>query len=424
MNKSFPYLLLLVVIAATVLIDFYVFQGIKVMTRRIASSRKRKAIHIAFWVFNLGLIAAVTIGFSAFDRNHAPSMLLMRLLGFYFAMLIPKIIFCLVLLSEDLIRILRALFAFLFARFSTAEHTKDSPHFPGRRKFVSQLALGIASIPFLAIIHGMTKGKYKYTLHRETLYFPDLPEAFDGFTITQISDIHSGSFDDREGVRKGIEMAKAQKSDLFVFTGDLVNNFSPEMEPWLNDFKELRAPFGQYSILGNHDYGDYSHWNSEASKAENHELIKNHHKTLGYNLMLNTNTTIEKGGQKIALIGVENWGLGFKQKGDLKKALDGVDEKMFKILLSHDPSHWDAEVKQSEKHIHLTLSGHTHGMQFGVEIPGFKWSPIQMRYPKWAGLYQESGKYLYVNRGFGFIGFPGRVGIWPEVTVITLRRTA
>jgi predicted MPP superfamily phosphohydrolase len=422
--KTFPLTAMLLILALVLLIDWYVYQAIKALTSNVKSQRRRKIIRVSYWIFNIALLATLIISFGAMDRSKAPSIGLMRLLGFFFTILIPKIIFCILLLAEDAYRLLKGIFTYLYHRFFPPINPEGVIYFPARRKFVSQLALGIASIPFAGILHGLFIGKYKYTVHRETISFPDLPEAFDGFTITQVSDIHSGSFDSKEGVQKGIDMVNANPSDLFVFTGDLVNNFEYEILPWIDVFKTFKAPHGQYSILGNHDYGDYSHWPSDEKKKENHDKLIAHHQTLGYTLLRNEHTYIEKDGQRIALIGVENWGLGFKQEGDLPKALQGVDDKDFKILLSHDPSHWDAEVKKTSKHIHLTLAGHTHGMQFGVEIPGFKWSPIQMRYPKWAGLYEEKGKYLYVNRGFGFIGFPGRVGIWPEVTVITLKRSA
>jgi predicted MPP superfamily phosphohydrolase len=269
----------------------------------------------------------------------------------------------------------------------------------------------------------MFKGKYNYKVHRTTLYFDDLPDAFDGFTITQLSDIHSGSFDNTEAMQRGIDLANAQKSDLFVFTGDLVNNAAWEIEPYIPNFSQLKAPYGQFSILGNHDYGDYIKWDSEAEKAANLDKLKEHHKALGYRLMLNENVEIEKSGQKIALIGVENWGKGFIQIGDLDKALKGVDKNAFKILLSHDPTHWEEKVRYNPTTIHLTLSGHTHGAQFGVEVAGFRWSPVQYRYLDWAGLVNEKNRYLYVNRGFGFLAFSGRLGIWPEVTVITLKKT-
>jgi predicted MPP superfamily phosphohydrolase len=249
-----------------------------------------------------------------------------------------------------------------------------------------------------------------------------LPAAFDGFTITQLSDIHSGSFDDVAAMQKGIDLAIAQKSDLFVFTGDLVNNAASEIEPYLNRFGSIKAPYGQFSILGNHDYGDYIEWKSPEAKAANLETLKQHHKTLGYRLLLNENVTIEKGGQKISLIGVQNWGRGFIQMGDLNKALRDVPKDAFKVLLSHDPTHWEDHVRYNSANIHLTLSGHTHGAQFGVEIPGFKWSPVKYKYLDWAGLANHNERYLYVNRGFGFLAFSGRLGIWPEVTVIELKK--
>jgi len=280
----------------------------------------------------------------------------------------------------------------------------------------------VAAFSFAGLLYGMFKGKYDYKVHRQTLYFTDLPEAFDGFTITQISDIHSGSFDNRAAVQRGIDLAKAQKSDLFVFTGDLVNNAAWEIEPYINNFSQLKAPYGQFSILGNHDYGDYIEWASEAEKAANLDKLKEHHKTLGYRLLLDENVEIEKDGQKVSLIGVQNWGRGFIQIGDLKKALQGVDKDAFKILLSHDPTHWEEQVRFNLTTVHVTLSGHTHGAQFGVEAAGFRWSPVQYRYLDWAGLVNEKNRYLYVNRGFGFLAFSGRLGIWPEITVITLKK--
>jgi hypothetical protein len=267
----------------------------------------------------------------------------------------------------------------------------------------------------------MVKGKYKYQVRRVTIAFKYLPEAFHNFTITQVSDIHSGSFDDAHEVSRGVELANSQNSDIFFFTGDLVNNIADEMKPWMDTFSKFHAPYGKFSILGNHDYGDYMQWESKEAKIKNLERLKEIHKEIGFKLLLNEIAIIEKDGQQIALIGVENWGKrGFTKYGNLNKALNGVDDNSFKILLSHDPSHWDAEVINHEKHIHLTLAGHTHGMQFGVEVPGFKWSPVQYIYPEWAGLYEKNDKYIYVNRGFGFIGYPGRVGIYPEITVIKL----
>ena len=267
----------------------------------------------------------------------------------------------------------------------------------------------------------MVKGKYKYTVHRHTLYFDDLPKEFDGFTITQISDIHAGSFDDSDAVQRGIDLINKQKSDLFVFTGDLVNNEAKEIEPWINHFKQIEAAEGKYSILGNHDYGDYIRWNSIVDKVDNLTQLKAYHNEIGFHLLLDEQVSITRNGKSIKLMGVENWGVGFGKRGNLNKALNGTPIQDFKILLSHDPSHWNAEVKNHDSKIHLTLSGHTHGMQFGIEKFGIKWSPVKYRYAHWAGLLEENSRYLYVNRGFGFLGFSGRVGIWPEITVLELR---
>jgi predicted MPP superfamily phosphohydrolase len=296
------------------------------------------------------------------------------------------------------------------------------PFFPARRKFISEAAILVAAVPFTGFFYAMLKGKYDFKLHKQTVYFDDLPDAFDGFTITQVSDIHSGSFDNTDAVQRGIDMAKAQKSDLFVFTGDLVNNAAWEIEPYIERFSQLKAPYGQYSILGNHDYGDYIKWDSEAEKTANLEHLKEQHQKLGYRLLLDENVLIEKGGQKISLIGVQNWGRGFIQIGDLDKAMKGVDKDAFKILLSHDPTHWEEKVRYDPTKIHLTLAGHTHGAQFGVEAAGLRWSPVQYRYFDWAGSAEQNGRQLYVNRGFGFLAFSGRLGIWPEVTVITLKK--
>ena len=295
---------------------------------------------------------------------------------------------------------------------------------PSRRKFISQIALGLAAVPFASLLYGMYRGKYRFRVLNYTLNFEDLPEAFDGYKITQISDIHSGSFDNREKIEYGVNLINEQQSDAIFFTGDMVNNKSSEMKPWKDLFGSLSAKDGVFSVLGNHDYGDYVNWPSDEAKAQNLQDLISLQKEMGYDVLLNESRFIEKNGQRIALVGVENWGAGgFKKAGDLKKASQQVDEKDFKILLSHDPSHWENEVIKDKYHYHLTLSGHTHGMQFGIEIPGWiKWSPVKWRYKYWAGIYQELGQYINVNRGFGYLGYPGRVGIWPEITVIELKK--
>jgi predicted MPP superfamily phosphohydrolase len=265
---------------------------------------------------------------------------------------------------------------------------------------------------------------YNYKVIKQRVFFPDLPDAFDGFTITQISDIHSGSFDNPEKINYAIDLVNEQNSDMILFTGDIVNTDAEEMHPWIDTFKRIKKhEYGKYSVLGNHDYGEYVTWPSEAAKEENFQAIKDLYGQIDFKLMLNEHTFIEKGTDKIALVGVENWGHNFKKLGDINLASANLTKEDFKILMSHDPSHWEYEVKNHEKNFHLTLSGHTHGFQFGIEIPGIiKWSPIQYIYKQWAGLYENVGRYIYVNRGFGFHAYSGRVGIMPEITVIELKK--
>ncbi len=338
--------------------------------------------------------------------------------------ILPKLIILAFLFGEDVFR-------FFAGIFQSLGENRQGDFLPDRRKFISQTALLLSTIPFLGILHGVLIGKYRYRVVSHTLEFDDLPEEFDGFTITQISDIHSGSFDNKKKLEYGIDLINQQESDVILFTGDLVNNQSREMEPWIETFKKLKAPMGKYSILGNHDYGDYIAWPSQEAKAANMQRLFQIQEELGFKLLRNESVQLQKPAlsgvegavASIDLIGVENWGKGFAQHGDLPKAAANLSDQSFKILMSHDPSHFDEEVKSFSQFIHLTLSGHTHGMQFGIEIPGWiKWSPVSLRYPKWAGLYEELGRYLHVNRGFGFLAFPGRVGIWPEITVLKLKR--
>ncbi len=407
----------LVIAAISLLLDWYVFSGLKTLTANWASTRLRQLVPWGFWVISVGVTVVFVAGTGSFRVARGMTPFHEYMLSFFLIIFLTKLFFVIVLSLGDLGR-------FLYGIGNSVVNTRKpgQPFFPGRRKFISELAVLIAAFPFTSLIYGMIRGKYDYRLHRQTIYFDDLPDAFDGFTITQISDIHSGSFDNTAAVQRGINLAKAQKSDLFVFTGDLVNNAAWEIEPYMGHFNQLRAPYGQFSVLGNHDYGDYVQWNSDAEKAANLETLKLHHKELGYRLLLDENVAIEKDGQKIALIGVQNWGRGFIQIGDLDKALKGVDKDAFKILLSHDPTHWEDKVRFNTTQIHLTLAGHTHGAQFGIEAAGLRWSPVQYRYPVWAGLGHHNNRYIYVNRGFGFLAYSGRLGIWPEITVITLKK--
>jgi predicted MPP superfamily phosphohydrolase len=412
-----PINIILILLAIDLATDFYVFAGIKTLVKKIRSKRLRQFGQWGFPAVSLIVTALLLINIGSLRTARGMIPYYEWVLSLFLALIITKLFFCIILLLGDLGR-----GAVGVVNKVNPRHT--GPAIPSRRRFISQTAAVFGAIPLTAFLYGMLKGKYDYRVHRQTLYFDDLPPAFDGFTITQLSDIHSGSFDSTTGVQKGIDLARAQKSDLFVFTGDLVNNAAWEVEPWLERFATIKAPYGQFSILGNHDYGDYIEWNSESEKAENLETLKAHHKTLDYRLLMDEHVSVEKEGQKITLIGVQNWGRGFIQKGDLDKALENADPNDFKILLSHDPTHWEERVRYHPTRIHLTLAGHTHGAQFGVETDKWRWSPVQYRYLDWAGLAEENGRYLYVNRGFGFLAFSGRLGIWPEVTVITLKRKA
>jgi len=409
----------LIIAAISLLFDWYVFNGLKTFTAGWASARMRRLVPWGYLVISVGVTAMLLIGLGSFSTAKGMTPFHEWVLSLFLTLFFTKLVFVLILFLGDIGRFFYGIINNIFK----PKGKVIEPFFPARRKFISEAALLVAAIPFAGFFYAMLKGKYDFKLHKQTLYFDDLPDAFDGFTITQISDIHSGSFDNTEAVQRGIDLAKAQKSDLFVFTGDLVNNAAWEIEPYIDRFAQLKAPYGQFSILGNHDYGDYIQWNSEEEKAANLEKLKQQHKKLGYHLLLDENVEIEKNGQKISLIGVQNWGRSFIKKGDLDKALKGVDKDAFKILLSHDPTHWEEKVRFNPTTIHLTLAGHTHGAQFGVEIPGFKWSPVKYVYLDWAGLANEKNRYLYVNRGFGFLAFSGRLGIWPEITVITLKKS-
>jgi predicted MPP superfamily phosphohydrolase len=402
-------------ISIWLLVDLYVFQAMKT----VFTGPKAVYVNYAYWLFDIVLMAIIFYVGASGKFAGGPPKGGSYVMGLAILSLAPKIIVTPFLLIEDIVRLIQG----GYVGIQKMRHAvgSDDLHMWGRRKFVSQIALGLAAIPLVGTAWGMIKGKYDYRVHKVKIAFKDLPDAFHGFKITQLSDIHSGSLDDVAAVRRGIELANAQKSDMIVFTGDLVNNVATEMDPWIEHFSQLDAPHGKFSILGNHDYGDYVQWPSEEAKAKNLQDLKEVHGKIGFRLLLNESLHLEKDGEKIALIGVENWGKrGFVKHGDLDKAIAPIEDSTFKVLLSHDPSHWEAVTIPHPKKVHLTLAGHTHGMQFGIEIPGIKWSPVKYIYPQWAGLYPKNDQHIYVNRGFGFLGFPGRVGILPEITVIEL----
>ncbi len=389
-------------------IDFYAFQALKTLI-------KSNWIHYLYF-----LISALVLGNFIYQLIHMNglSINVNIAIGLFLTLYLPKIAMMLFMFGEDIIRLPIAAYSFF-----TENDGSQTNYFPTRRKFISQVALGIAAIPFVSLLYGMYIGKYNFKVLKYTLYFEDLPEAFNGYKITQISDIHSGSFDNKEKIEYAVDLVNEQQGDVIFFTGDLVNNKAEEMIPWMDTFSRLKAKDGIFSILGNHDYGDYVRWESEEAKKQNLIDLAKVHREIGFDLLMNESRFLEKDGQRIAIVGVENWGRGFKQKGDLAKAASNIDANDFKILMSHDPTHWEQQVIEDDYHYHLTLSGHTHGMQFGIEIPGWiKWSPVKWRYKYWAGIYKEKGQYINVNRGLGFIAYPGRVGIWPEITVIELKK--
>ena len=401
----------LITLLLLVFFQWYSYQALKTAI----SNRWILYGYVFFTVIILGNLLFYTL---ILERNTTNEPRLMYAIGFFLSLLIFQLLVSVILLAEDVFRIPQALYSFL------KRVPEQTQFIPSRRKIISQIALGLASIPFASLLYGMYRGKYNYKVLSYNLEFEDLPDAFDGFKITQISDIHSGSFDNQTKVQYGVDLVNQQKSDLVLFTGDLVNNRADEIKPWIKIFNKIKAEFGVFSILGNHDYGDYMRWESPAAKRKNMEDLYDAHNEMGWDLLLNESRYIEKDGERLAIIGVENWGSGFKKAGDLNKALNKVSEKDFKILLTHDPSHWEAQVIPHPFKIHLTLCGHTHGMQFGIEIPGIiKWSPAKWRYKQWAGVYGENKQYLNVNRGFGYLAYPGRVGMWPEVSVITLSKS-
>lgn len=403
---------ILFLVAVLLIIELYAFQTFRTLI-------KSKWILMAYAMVSLGIIVFIGFQFSKFDRSIGQTKTTLFTLGLLLLVLIPKLVLTAIMLIEDVFRVGSGAITYFMG------DNNNGSFLPERRRFISQLALGLAAIPFASLIYGITKGRYNYKVIKQNIFFPDLPEAFDGFTITQISDVHSGSFDNPEKINYAIDLINQQESDMILFTGDIVNSLATEMHPWVSTFKRIKThDFGKYSVLGNHDYGEYLDWKgNETAKAKNFSDIKQLYDDIGFKLLLNEHTRIKKDNQEIVLVGVENWGLKFKQAGDLKKASEGLTKEDFKIVMSHDPSHWDAEVNKDDKHFQLTLSGHTHGLQFGIEIPGWlKWSPAQYVYQQWAGLYETAGRYIYVNRGFGYHAYPGRVGIMPEITVIQLKK--
>lgn len=418
--------------------DLYAYQTVRTLTRE-TKPVVQKVVRIGFFVVSISLYTLFFLSFTAYFSQSSRVVLVM-IRGLFFALLMAKILMIIPLILEDVYRIIRKIGSFFVAEKPTTEEGSKG-FLVSRKRFIAQVSAGIGGLTFAGLGYGIAKGAHHYKLHRQDIALDNLPPSFKGLRVGHLSDIHSGSFWDRRAVRRGVEKLMTEKPDVIFFTGDLVNNLADEMdEELVLIFSTVKAPMGVFSIFGNHDYGDYVNWadkrndqfgGTKSDKSHmsplqlaNLEKLKQVHKKLGWDLLLNENRTLQIGDDRVAVIGIENYGARgrFPKYGDLAKAYKGTEEIPVKILLSHDPSHWDAQVdgKEQYKDIGLTLAGHTHGFQFGIESAWLKWSPAKYMYKHWAGLYTSGKQHLYVNRGFGYLGYPGRLGIRPEIGILTL----
>ena len=398
-------------------IDYYVFQAIVTVSKDM-SPLWRNILRYGYWVPTVLSLLALLMWAVADPYKYGATLRSLMVTGLA-AIYISKLFAVLVLFIDDISRGVK----WITNYFSKGASGESLGNTIPRSEFLSKTALIAASIPFGAMAYGVISGAHDYRIKRVTVKLPNLPKSFDGITIGQLSDIHSGSFFNKTAVKGGVEMMLKEKPDLIFFTGDLVNNETAEVKGYIEIFNKLKAPLGVYSVTGNHDYGDYYHWDSLQAKQKNFKELVQAHKLMNYDILMNEHRFIEQGGEKIAIIGIENWGAGrFSKYGKLDQAYAGTEEAAVKLLLSHDPSHWDAQVRTYYPDIDVAFAGHTHGFQFGIEIGGIKWSPSQYAYKQWAGLYQEGTQHLYVNRGFGYLGYPGRVGMPPELTIMELKR--
>jgi len=410
------------VLIILILIDLYVFKGLKALVGR-KKPQCKKIFRLAYWIFSLLLIAAFVFFYLHYEADPENSTRYRHLLTFN-AVLIAQLVFKVVYLVFELIRDFLRLLKWLISKKKRPVYQEVHPDQAiDRKEFLRKAGIMTAALPFLGVIQGIGWGRFNFKLHHKKLYLNNLPKEFNGLRIVQLSDAHLGGFaGQQERLYEVTEMIQELNPDLVVFTGDMVNNFASEMNGWTRVFADMPAKIGKFSILGNHDYGDYSEWPSKDAKTQNLQQIIRNQQKMGYQVLQNENVRIFRDGASIFLAGMEHWGNPpFPQYGDLNKTLEGIPADAFTILLSHSPDHWSEQVLP-QTNIPLTLSGHTHGFQFGFEIGSFQISPVRLLYKHWAGLYQEGSQYLYVNRGLGVLGFPGRVGIWPEITLLELYR--
>ena len=391
-----------------IVVEPYLYKTIKKVTKE---KKYRSLILTLYWsILAISILSVVSLffyykkGYTSFDAYGN------WMAAYFFANLSSKLFLLLLLLPIEIGTWITGLF-------------RKNKSTSNRRYFLKKAALLTSLLPFSSFLYGTFKGRFQFTVFRKDIGFSDLPSSFDGFRIAHISDVHTGSWDNIEAMQKGLALLQAQQPDIIFFTGDLVNNIAEEATPYIELFKSLSAPYGKYAVMGNHDYGAHYRWATAEDRKQNILDVKAQYERMGFRLLNNENIRLSKDGQQIALLGVENWGKHpFPQVGDLNKAIQGLENEDFKILLSHDPDHWEEHTLKHPQKVHLTLSGHTHGCQMGLDLSKFKVSPVQLRYKRWIDLYQEKEQYLYVNRGFGYIGYPGRIGIWPEIGVLTLKK--
>lgn len=377
---------------------------------------KKRSVVFAYLLLLVTIIASLFLYFKGSDQSKGQTAESMHVMALLLLFLLPKILISIPLFFEDMFR---------FTRWTSNKFIYKKIITNSRSSLLTKIVLIAAGLLTLSIIYGVFVGKYNFKVREETIAFKDLPAGFDGLKVLQISDLHVGSWDNKEAIEKGIEMINAQEYDILLFTGDFVNTLATEADPWIEALQKIKTPkYGKFAVLGNHDYGEYVKWDTEAAKEANFTAIKSNIEKSGFKLLLNENVVLKNNNDSIYLLGVENWGLNFKKAGDLKKTSENVPTDAFKIVMTHDPSHWDAEIVNHQQKYQLTLSGHTHGMQFGFDIPSvLEWSPAEYIYPEWGGLYNKGHQYIYVNRGFGFHAYSGRVGIWPEITVLELKKS-
>lgn len=400
MQKNF-----LLIATVFLVLEIYVYQAVRTLTDNFW-------LRLGYWIVSLAIYSVFAYEITHFQRSERNPFRIHLMMSLFLVAILPKIFIVLFLLIDDIFRT----GTYLIGLAKPDEHL-----FPERRKFLSLLGLGLGGVLSALFIDGITFGKYRHRVRKVKVKIKDLPESFRGYKIVQISDVHSGSFSDPSKLEHAIHLINEQKPDLVLFTGDMVNNVAEEFKPFIPLFSTIKANDGKFAVLGNHDYADYVTWNSLDAKRKNLETLIGYEKEAGFEMLRNEHRIIEKNGEQLYIVGVDNWGLKpFPQFGDLDKALKNVPESAAKILMSHDPTHFDYVVKKHPGNVQLTLSGHTHGMQFGLDLKNIKWSPVQYRYPKWADLYESEGKMLYVNRGFGVLGYPGRVGVLPEITLFEL----